>query len=81
MTVSEAFGDVADILAQLSPEKIIGLKASTKMSERVELLTNFKKDGLITYEQAHELERFLTLNMFINLAKARARVILLDEKN
>lgn len=43
MTVSEAFGDVADILAQLSPEKIVGLKASHKMSERVELLTNFKK--------------------------------------
>ncbi len=76
MTVSEAFGDVADVLAQLSPEKIIGLKASTKMSERVELLTNLKKDGSITYEQAHELERFLTLNMFINLAKARAHVLL-----
>jgi len=76
MTVSEAFGDVADVLAQLSPEKIVGLKASPKMSERVELLTNFKKYGTITLEQTHELERFLALNMFINLAKARARKLL-----
>ena len=74
MTVSEAFGDVADVLAQLSPEKIIGLK----MSERVELLTNFKKEGIITLEQTQELERFLALNMFINLAKARARVLLVQ---
>ena len=78
MTVSEAFGDVADVLAQLSPEKIIGLKASTKMSERVELLTNYKKEGIITLEQTQELERFLALNMFINLAKARARVLLVQ---
>ena len=53
MTVSEAFGDVADVLAQLSPEKIVGLKASHKMSERVELLTNFKKEGTITLEQTY----------------------------
>ena len=78
MTVSEAFGDIADIIAHLSPEKIIGLKASGKMSERVEHLTNLKKDGSITFEQANELERFLTLNMFINLAKARARILLVD---
>ncbi len=78
MTVSEAFGDVADVIAHLSPEKIIGLKASTKMSERVELLTNFKKEGTITLEQTNELERFLALNMFINLAKARARILLVQ---
>ena len=76
MTVSEAFGDVADILAQLSPEKIVGLKASHKMSERVELLTNFKKDSFITLDQTHELERFLALNMVINLIKARSRKLL-----
>jgi len=29
-------------------------------------------------EQTQELERFLALNMFINLAKARARVLLVQ---
>ncbi len=76
MTVAEAFGDIADILASLSPEKIIALKASPKMSERVESLIHLKKDGSISVDQASELERFLALNLFINLAKARARLLL-----
>ena len=65
-------------LKSLNLRIIIFFKSSGKMSERVEHLTNLKKDGSITFEQANELERFLTLNMFINLAKARARILLVD---
>jgi hypothetical protein len=43
MTVTEAFGDVADIIARMNPTKIIGLKASKQMSDRVEYLVNRKK--------------------------------------
>lgn len=72
MSITEAFGDVADLIAQMAPEKIIKLKASKLMSDRVENLVNRKKDGIITSEEVAELERFLALDLFIGLAKARA---------
>lgn len=76
MTVTEAFGDVADIIARMDPTKIVGLKASKQMSDRVEYLVNRKKDGIITIEEAAELERLLALDLFISLAKARAFALL-----
>jgi hypothetical protein len=73
MNVAEAFGDVAELLAQMAPEKIIHMKASHKMSEEVERLVSLKKDGTIDSEQRAELERYLALDLFISLTKARAR--------
>ncbi len=40
MTVSEAFGDVADILARLNPAQVLKLHAPSAMAERVEKLVN-----------------------------------------
>jgi hypothetical protein len=76
MTVTEAFGDVADIIARMDPTKIVGLKASKQMSDRVEYLVNRKKDSTITIEETAELERLLSLDLFISLAKARAHALL-----
>jgi hypothetical protein len=76
MSVFEAFGDIAGTLAQAAPERIIALTASPAMSARVEELVNRKKDGPISLEESAELERFLALDLFINLAKARARLAL-----
>ena len=76
MTINQAFGDIADVLAGLAPAIVVEIKASTLISQRVEVLVNRKKDGLITYDETLELERFLALNMLISLAKARARVLL-----
>ena len=76
MTVTEAFSDVADIIARMDPAKIVGLKASTQMSDWVEQLVNKKKDNTITIEETSELDRLLALDLFISLAKARAHVLL-----
>lgn len=72
MSITEAFSDVADLIAQMAPDKVIKLKASKLMSDRVEKLVRQKKEGTITIEEAMELERFLALDLFIGLAKARA---------
>lgn len=76
MTVTEAFSDVADVIAHMNPTQIATLKASNEMSERVDKLVSKKKDGAITVEETLELERFLALDLFISLAKARARLLL-----
>lgn len=79
MSVSEAFGDVASLIAQMNPEKIVKLKASKVMSERVENLVLRKKEGIITFEESSELERFLALDLFIGLAKARANQLIMNK--
>lgn len=76
MNVVEAFGDVANRLAEMAPEKIVALQAPRALSERVEELSFRKKEGTITPDEATELEQFLALDLFISLAKARARRLL-----
>lgn len=76
MTVAEAFGDLAEVLARMDPAKIVALKPSKEMVEKVEELVYKKKDGKITEEEAIDLERYLALDLLINLAKARAKRIL-----
>ncbi|GAA4399173.1 hypothetical protein GCM10023187_10620 [Nibrella viscosa] len=76
MNVSEAFGEVAGLIAEMAPEKVVALKAPPQMSERVEELVAHKKAGNITTEETVELERLLALDLFIGLTKARARIIL-----
>ena len=76
MTITEAFGDIANTIAQMNPDKIMGLKAPKSMSDRVEELVNRKKEGLISMEESNELERLLGLDLFISLAKARAHLLL-----
>ena len=76
MTVVEAFGELADILARMDPPKIVQLRAPKEMAAKVEELVSKKKEGIISAEEAIELERYLTLDLFINLAKARAKRLL-----
>ena len=76
MTVSEAFGEVAGQIARMAPEKVVTLKASPMMSERVEELVLRQKEDQLTTEERAELERLLALDLFIGLTKARARTLL-----
>lgn len=76
MSVIEAFGDIAGILAQMAPEKVAVMKAPTNLDERVKVLVAQKKQAPLSEEETVELERYLSLDLLINLAKARAKVLL-----
>lgn len=76
MTVAEAFSDIAEILAKMNPSEVADLRPSEAMSNRVKELIFKKKDGEINEEEATELERYLSLDLLINLAKARAKSLL-----
>ena len=73
MTVTEAFEDISHLIAEMNPQKVIRLKASAAMSERVADLVQQKKEGSISYDDTFELERLLALDLFISLTKAKAR--------
>jgi hypothetical protein len=76
MSITEVFSDIAEVIARMNPQEVVGLKAPQLMSDRVEQLINKKKEGIISLEEASELERFLALDLFISLTKARARMLL-----
>jgi len=76
MSVAEAFGDIANVIAKIAPSKIVELRPSTSMQERVNELIQKKKNAQISTDESVELERYLSLDLFITLAKARARLIL-----
>ena len=76
MSITEVFSDIAEVIARMNPHEVVGLKAPQLMSDRVEQLIKKKKDGVISLEEASELERFLALDLFISLTKARARMLL-----
>ena len=76
MSVTEAFGEVASNLAQLAPEKVVALRAPESMSSRVAELVAARQSGELTADETTELDQFLALDLFITLAKARARLLL-----
>jgi hypothetical protein len=68
-----AFDEVADFISELNPAKIIALKPSATVQDRIDkLLLKNREEGL-NDEEKQELERYLTLEHLISLAKVRAR--------
>jgi len=54
------------------PERILSFKFSDSIQERIEMLVGRKKAGTILPTEADELEKYLTYDSLIGLAKARA---------
>lgn len=77
MTVAEAYSEVAERLAKVNPLEISNLPSLESMSERVQELVYKKKDGDITDDESVELERYLSLDLLISLAKAKAKRMML----
>jgi len=73
MTVAEAYSEVAERLARVNPLEISNLPSLESMSERVEELVHKKKDGNISVDETVELERYLSLDLLISLAKTKAK--------
>lgn len=76
MSVLEAYDSLAEVLAKLDPKKILEIQASEHLSEQIETLVVKKKEGHISEEEKIELERYLSLDLLVNLTKAKAKKIL-----
>lgn len=71
-----AYEEVAEFLAAINPEKLLELRPSPAVQERVEELIQKKKEGALSSEEQYELDRYLALEHLIALTKARARIYL-----
>lgn len=74
MTIAynSVYDELASFLASLSPRRVVAYKASPKAQARVnELLEKNKTTGLTAEENA-EMERYMTVEHIVRLAKAKA---------
>jgi hypothetical protein len=63
---------IAALMADAMPQQILAFKFSPSIQTRIELLVEKKKDGLISDKERDELDKYLTYDLLIGLAKARA---------
>ena len=73
MTASTVYDSVADFIAGMNPEKVLGLKADPEMQERLEELIEKERTSGLNEEEKEELDHYIVLERLIRLAKARAR--------
>ncbi len=71
----KAYDEVIDLFARgTSPAQILAFRPSQETQERVRYLLERSKAGLLTEEEAAELERFGELEHLMQLVKARAHL-------
>jgi hypothetical protein len=74
MTAIPAYDEVAVLLAQLDPYKIINLKPSQSSCERLSVLLEKNQNSSLNHDENYELDRLLALDHLIALAKVHARI-------
>jgi hypothetical protein len=73
-TAIPAYDEVAAMLANLDPSKIIDLKPSESSIQRLSDLLEKNRHGKLSSNETYELDRMLALDHLIALAKAHARI-------
>jgi hypothetical protein len=63
---------LAVLMAKSMPQEVLKFKFDNATQERIFLLTQKKKDDTISLVEREELEKYLTYDLLIGLAKVRA---------
>jgi hypothetical protein len=69
---NSVYDELAYFLASLSPRKVLQYKASPKAQERVNILLAKNQNGGLNAEESAEMERYMTLEHIIRLAKSKS---------
>ncbi|HET6248620.1 MAG TPA: hypothetical protein VFE47_13040 [Tepidisphaeraceae bacterium] len=70
--MSRAFEEIVDYMAGRAPDVVAGFQPSQETIERAMYLSGRLKDGMLTPEEAKELDGFVKLESIMARAKARA---------
>lgn len=73
MTIYNAYDEIADILSNAEPSRLLKLQASAEMQKRLESLIEKSKEGELSKAEKDELDHYVVLERLIRLAKIRAR--------
>lgn len=76
MSVQYAYDYIADYIALLNPAKLLELKASEEMQQRLEWLMEKEREQGLLLEEKDELDHYIVLERLVRLAKTRAQLYL-----
>ena len=79
MTPISVYNEVAILIAELNPSKIIDFKPSESSIQRLKDLLEINQNSNLNANETYELDRLLALDHLIALAKAHARIRLKAE--
>jgi hypothetical protein len=74
-----AYEEVAEFIAQRGPREVAEFRPSREVRDRVVELLSLEKTTGLTAEERRELDHYENLELLMNLAKARARQLLIHE--
>jgi hypothetical protein len=78
MTNTSVYNEVAMMIADLNPSKVINFKASESSVRQLQSLLEKNRESNLTVDESHQLDRLLALEQLISLAKAHARKMLIE---
>ena len=76
----KAYEEVAEFIAARGPREVAEFKPSVDARQRVAELLEREKDVGLTPEERRELDHYEDLELLMNLARARARELLANER-
>ncbi|MFK7978441.1 MAG: hypothetical protein AB8G86_00545 [Saprospiraceae bacterium] len=73
-TIYSVYDQIAGLLAQLEPEKILAIQASIEMQTRFNILVEKSKQAQISVKEKDELNHFIVLERLFRLSKIKAHI-------
>ena len=73
MTIHTAYDEIADLLSMADPTRLLNLRASEEMQQRLEFLIEKSKESDLDKVEKDELDHYIVLERLVRLAKIRAR--------
>lgn len=72
MVVYNAYDQIAELIAELNPAKVMALKANEELQNRFENLVEKSKESSLNLQEKDELDHYVVLERLIRLAKIRS---------
>ena len=72
MVVYNAYDQIAELIAELNPAKVMALKANKELQMRFENLVSKSKESSLDNREKDELDHYIVLERLIRLAKIRS---------
>ncbi|MDZ7900814.1 MAG: hypothetical protein U5N85_22655 [Arcicella sp.] len=72
MVVYNAYDQIAGLIAELNPAKVMALKANKELQMRFEDLVSKSKESNLNNAEKDELDHYIVLERLIRLAKIRS---------
>ena len=68
MVAQSGYDEIATLLANMDPAKLLSTKASPAFQERLDVLLNKNQDGEITEDERVEVEHYVIINRLFTVA-------------